>query len=204
MKDKLLDTYWKTHWKIVNACSPYYYRFFGHKHHIIKTKLTPAVWYDSDMRILYGVMAVVEYFVENDMQRWTRNEYEDQIDEINKSNRDPKTKELEVAHMSHQYNTELKIMDIYYWWKNYPNRLKEIEIALHNWSEYVNSFCKGNETEIDGFIHYLNNRDTIMNDQEKQIEHNKHKYITNLEMTLEKEEQDMLKQAIELRKYMWS
>ena len=69
-------------WKIRNYIrdnifNPIWFRIFGHKHHIVRTKLKPAPWYDTDTRMLYSVMALVEWYVENDMQVWSEKERKD-------------------------------------------------------------------------------------------------------------------------------
>ncbi len=162
-KDKF---YWPCYRWIRDHVSPIWYRFFGHKFHIVKTKLTPTSWIDTDQRMLYAVMDLVEWFVENDMSpNWTPEEYEEQVkwqkEELVKMG-EPNDPYGQLEGLKRQYEIDQNILKVYNWWKKYPEREKEI-----------------NECPMSDRYGELTDK-------------------------LEKEEQEMLKLAIEVRESMWS
>lgn len=123
-------------YKIRKIFGPYWYRFFGYKHHIIKTSLEPAVWYDTDTRILYAVMDTVKWYVDNDMRDpWTKAGLEAEIARI-KNEGNPEYQKDEIAQVRSSYEADLAAIEIAKWWENYPNREKEI--ALEKKSEKAN------------------------------------------------------------------
>jgi hypothetical protein len=147
--------------------------------------------------MLYAVMAIVEWFVENDMQFVTKEEFEKELEEIKKST----DNEYRAYHMESwimQYNRNSEILDIYKWWKNYPNREKEIDDALTAWHSYNESFS--DKKNILSFLGAKNN----MNEEQKAEENRLSERLHVSEKMLEVEEQEMLKKAIDLRAYMWS
>jgi len=170
------------YWGFINKISPIWYRFFGHKHHIIKTKLEPSAWIDTDYRMLYGVMALVEWFVENDMDKITEEDYHKELERMNKEDPDG-LKNMFIDHWKEQYKTNQEILKIYKWWKDYPNREKEIDIALSRWYENDGKYIFDNENKSDPKYR-----------QE----------LDELRDKLDREEQEMLKKAVELRRNMWS
>jgi hypothetical protein len=128
MADKF---YWPCYRGVRDIVSPIWYRFFGHKFHIIKTKMVPRSWIDTDERILYAVMDLVEWFVENDMYpNWTPEEFEEQIkyekEELIRMG-EPNDPYGQLEGLKRQYEIDQKILKVYNWWKKYPEREKEIE-----------------------------------------------------------------------------
>lgn len=194
MADKF---YWPCYRWTRDRISPIWYRFFGYKFHIVKTKLTPASWIDTEERILYAVMALVEWFVENDMMKMSKEYYEEELERINKEN-DPEYKQYYIDSWTEQYETDCKIVKIYDWWKNYPNRQKEIEKAMIIWFAYMDGF-KPDKNRI-----WWDDARKNMNESQKEEEKRLNDVYNALRDKLENEEQEMLKLAIELRKYMWS
>lgn len=193
--DNILDAYWFCY-RFIRDGNSAWYRFFGHKHHIVKTKLTPASWYDTDTRMLYAVMSLVEWFVENDMMKWSVEERQKELDRIEK---DPELYNGERECLKRQWEAEDGIVEVYKWWKNYPNRQKELKIALHTWSEYISNLQK-DRNDLKEFLNMHN----IMNDEQKIKEKELNGHLHHLEEKLKQEEQDMLKKAIDLREAMWS
>ena len=191
---KILKLYWGCRRFVRdNIFYPVWCRIFGHKHHIIKTKLPPSPWYDVDTRMLYGVMSLVEWFVENDMDdMFTVEEREKEITAINENkNYDDDMKKGMIDSIVCQDNSNRQIMLIYCWWKNYKNREKNIYDMLSEWHKEA---FKG--VEDDDFLSAINN-----NSQEslKLSEE-----FRKMEKRLKEEETEMLKKAIELRERMWS
>ena len=116
-----------TRYNIGKIIGPIWYRFFGYKHHIIKTSLAPAVWYDTDIRMLYAVMDTVKWFVDNDMDhQWTEESVKEEIEQI--KNEYPKEcQEQCMASIQNSYEADKTAISIVKWWENYPNREKEID-----------------------------------------------------------------------------
>jgi hypothetical protein len=108
------------------------YRFFGNKHHIIKTSLEPSDWYDTDHRMLYAVMDLVKWYVENDMLGyWTEDELEKEIDRVNREKEEfGWTEDFAQAHiedMKELYEAEQAILEIVEWWNKYSEQEDAIE-----------------------------------------------------------------------------
>jgi hypothetical protein len=114
-------------YSIGKITGPIWYRFFGYKHHIIKTSLKPAVWYDTDTRLLYAVMDTVKWFVDNDMNdQWTDGSVEEEIERIKIE--EPEESQAKIINLVEQsYEADQAAIRIAEWWKNYPAREKEIE-----------------------------------------------------------------------------
>ena len=197
--NKLNKFYWSCRNFIRNNIfEPSWYRIFGHKHHIVKTSLRPGPWIDTDERMLYAVMSLVEWFVENDMRAWTPKEREEELERIAKEEHAEYSKDLANSIKS-QWAAEDGIMEIYKWWQNYSNRQELIKMALHKWSDYIESFQKDKED----FLEFFKVRES-MNEEQKAKEEILNKALRDMENKLEQETQDMLKKAVELRESMWS
>jgi hypothetical protein len=77
------------------------------KYHIIPTGLKPN-WYQTDTRILYGIMNLIKYFVENELKE-----------------------DFKLRRNVDEYNETLKeIMEIYKWWINYDERQRQMDEVL--------------------------------------------------------------------------
>jgi len=175
-----------------NIFNPIWYRFFGHKHHIVKTKLRPEPWYDTDIRILYSVMGLVEWFVENDMIFFDEEERMDELERIDNEDSFVDKKNIERESVMHQWAIDDKIMEIYNWWKNYDKRKVEIEEAYDEWYDFVESQRKEGEDYLTTLFS-ISKEQSVIRDK-----------CIQLEEKLVQEEDEMLKKAIELRQYMWS
>jgi len=191
---KFEKAYWHVYRKIMRHIEPIYYNYFGYKHHIIKTELKPSAWYDSDSRILYGIMSVVRFYVEKDMMKISKEDFDNELHRIEKEEIH-EHKQHQIDQWVHQYESQEEIIKIYNWWLNYNNRQKEINNALHEWHKaatigqrHVLDFCT---------------KDRLTPEQ-KIEEERLSKRLHDLEDTLMNEEQEMLKKVIDLRFKMWS
>lgn len=194
---KVRMAYWSIYRKIeINIFEPVWYRFFGHKFHVVKTKLTPAPWYDTDTRMLYAVMALVEWFVENDMRIVNREDFELECKRIKVEDGDNAEESLKV--WTEQWEDSQKVIDIYKWWKSYDKRRNEIDESLHEWYKFVEKF--EDKDDILAFLHATKK----MNEEEKKEERRLSDYHEQLDEQLNKEEQEMLMMAVKYRKIMWS
>ena len=193
---KITKAYWNfRNWFRSSVFEPIWYRYFGHKFHIIRTGLKPGPWYDADTRILYSVMSIVSWFVENDMRIPTKEEYDREVDRIN-SEEDSEYKNSNLETWAKQYEEDGKIMAINLWWKAYPKRMKEIEKSLNEWHNYEKKF---KEDPDDWF-----GKTKPRTDEEEKEAQRLLDYHRGLESQLIKEEQEYLKMAIDLRDRMWS
>ena len=198
MNNKIDKVYWACYRKIRDVVAPVWYRFFGHKHHIIKTGLTPDAWYDLDTRLLYGNMELVKWFVENDMVYITPKEYE------NEKRRIIEDKTLianrwEEEQWERQYKEQQEILAIYTWWLFYDSRLKEIDKAFDATCHYDNSFVSNPKSVFS----LLCCQDNMNEEQKKESDRLRQLYDDKVSK-LEKEEKEMLHKIIDLKDRMWS
>jgi len=194
---KVDNMYWACYRAVRDIVAPVWYCFFGRKHHIIKTGLTPSCWYEVDTRLLYGNMELVKWFVENDMDVISAEEYEEEIKRVKEEDTGCGVDCLEQ--WTDQYEKQKQILDIYAWWLNYKNRLKDIAEALNVLSAYRCSFS----SDSDSFLSNLNS-DKNMNQEEK-VEYNRlQKLYWDKKEELDNEENKMLHKIIDLKGIMWS
>ena len=197
-KKSIRKKYWAfRNWFRDKIFQPIWYSFFGHKFHIVKTKLTPAPWYDTDTRMLYVVMGLVEWFVENDQRVWSADARKEELDRIEKEE-EGEFKKDQIEQLKEQWGRDDAIVDIYGWWKNYDRRQEEIREALNEWHSYV----QGTE-ESDDIMHFFARLNELNKNKDANAEALSDK-LQKLEDDLEKETQEMLKKAIDLRGAMWS
>ena len=102
------------------------------KYYLIDTGLSRGHWHDTDQKILYGMMALLKEFVEE----------EKPFEFINWDSDD-----------QHQ-NAKKEMVAIYEWWLNYEKRVEENDKALHEWS--LARFPGGGD-----FLKELNAPDTV-------------------------------------------
>jgi len=188
--DKIDDAYWWCHRNIRDEIfAPIWYRFFGHKLHIIKTSLRPAPWIETDTRILYAVMDTLKWFVEHDMDDWIIEHYEEKMADIEKIEGE-KVREVSLQLLNEKIEGEKEILDIITWWNNYNNRLQGLENALDEWIDSWGS--ARNSKEADN-LESPNPRDQELFDK-----------YTKMEQDLLDEEQEYLIRAIKIRHKAWS
>ena len=193
-----MTTYYKIRNVIMNFIEPIWYRFVGYKLHIIKTELTPSAWYDADTRILYAVMEIVKWYVENDMRIISKEEFEEEIERM-KRDENAEYLKLHIEAWTDQYNRDQEIIGIWKWWVNYNNRQEEVRLALRTWSNYIESCGDEDDDSLALFFR----KDKLTPEQNKEIDRLRDIH-NNLEEKLQEEEQVMLNKAIELRGGMWS
>lgn len=143
-------------------------RFFR-RYDLIRTNLPKTHWIDKDTIMLHGMMELLVDYVEGE-------------------------KALETIHWEgdplHSHAAK-EIREIYEWWKNYPNREKEIDEQLTKWS---NEFDK---RPAEGIADRLN----CTPSNNENIESEK---LRTMEDELGQEEQDMLHRLVGIRKFMWT
>jgi len=193
------DAYWACWRGIRDLVSPVWYRFFGYKHHIVNTELKPCSWIDTDTRMLYAVMALVKWFVENNMRIWSKKDYENELKRIKEKVGD-EYRDYELKSMTDQYEGDQKIIGIHKWWKNYDKRQEEIDEARNQWHDYIASF----QADKEDFMSFFNVEREKMNKVQRAKAKKLLDVLDNLEKKLADEEQEMLKLAVELRGRMWS
>ena len=136
---KYEDTLWtkikRWYRRKLSGLYDFWYGRITRKHWLIKTKLPKTAWHDSDKRILYGMMAVLDDFyrdeISQDFVAWDTDPY---------------------------YVSVKKEMDeIKAWWDNYENRQAEIREKLMMWSACVDrldgddqfSYLQGKTNEVE-------------------------------------------------------
>jgi hypothetical protein len=130
---------------------------FIRRQHIVYTELNPWDWHEPSERVLYAVMAVFMDFYENDITDWRESAEFQKINET--------------------------VQEIHKWWKNYPNRLKEIDELTNKW--YID-FIQSKKAETD------------------EERNRRFDLIYKMEKDIVSEEQEILKKVIDIRGYMWS
>lgn len=112
--DKIFKDYKKPNWfmrlwyKFKNTIENYYYGIKNGCPWLIRTRLPVNSWYDTDTRLLYGCMNLLVDFVEKE-QPFEHTDYDHD-------------------NVSRQIKKDIE--EIYSWWKNYENRLIEIDKNL--------------------------------------------------------------------------
>jgi hypothetical protein len=72
------------------------------------------------------------------MQVWSEKERKDEIDRIkSQENNGDSFRSDELDIIQRQFNEQDEVLKVYAWWKNYNNRQKDINEALHKWHNYV-------------------------------------------------------------------
>lgn len=116
IKDKWDDfVFWTQIWRLRDV-KTYLKNLIFRRKHIIKTKLPRGQWWDTDSRMLYGMMNLLMEFIEKENG-------ENGLEFIDWDS-DPIHKHIKE-----------EIIAIRDWWLNYQNRLNEIDKTLTNWSD---------------------------------------------------------------------
>lgn len=138
---------------------------------LIPTGLSKSGYHDKPELILHGMMRLIVDYVEVE-KCFERIEWESDPDHS------------KVAK---------DIKEIYAWWKDYPNRQKEINIALDNWHslKYPEGHFQFDTLNING-----------LDDTEEMKRYFKLHY--DMEEQLEKEAEMMLMKIIKIRNYLWT
>lgn len=142
------------------------------RYDLIRTGLSKGQYHDKPVLILYGMMELIVDFVE-------------------------KEKCFDIVDFdcnSYWRGVGDDIKEIYDWWKDYPNRQKEISVAVNNWHE---TKFDSRDTTPHGILACLDTRDT-----EEALRYNK---ITDyLENKLSEEETEMLIKIVKIRDALWT
>ena len=149
--------------------------YVSKKHWQITTKLPRTSWIDSDRRILYGMMQVLDEYYRDEISL-------DIVDWVN----DP-----------HQKEVKAKMDEIKAWWDNYPNRVKAIDNKLDAWYNCRCETRKDLNIEPDDILGWVNKEQT---DEEKQL----FDELSQMEIKLIEEEQEMLHKLVDIRREMWT
>jgi hypothetical protein len=143
--------------------------FLFHRYDLIRTGLDKGSWHDTDTVILYGMMNLLVQYVEiEDPTILTR--------EINKETFTCEEERI-MAERCAADDEEVKL--IYKWWKDYPNREKEIESKYDEYGK-----CRREKSDIKEECSFVE--------------------IVQMEDKLSEEEQDMLIRLIKVRGYLWT
>lgn len=159
-------------YKIRSLISYFRYRFVV-KHHLIRTGLRPG-WWDTDTRMLYGMMALLAEFVEKEKP-------EDTID---------------WDYDSDHAKTRDEFTTIYKWWKEYPMRQEEISDLLSKWHD-----CKFGK---EGIGKYSGDWVAKLNEPDTEEARKLFSDLSIAEEKLENDEQDMLTRLVKIRRYLWT
>lgn len=180
LKDKIIDkcvpaVFWRIKYKMHNI-------YYGIKNHqnFVYTGLPLSCWYDIDIRMLYANMNLLVEFVEKEKGLecidWSEGEWKD---------------------------VKAEIDIIYAWWKNYANRLKEIDDTLEKWSKLSDKAYNRKFVPSDRKDCYEVKEEVIDKNKQEESEKLFHN-LTKMETDLKKEETDMLCRLIKIREYLWT
>ena len=176
MLDKV-EEWWYDLWIYtwgLNHIRDLYYKLkylLWYRYDLIRTTLPKTQYHDTPVLVLYGMMNMVTEFIEVE-----------KCFEETDFNNGPKWEEAETI-----------LREVYAWWKDYPERQKEINLSLDNWHD--SAFDKHSDKD---FLEQLNNRkDTPESNRYSTI----HEY---LEEELTKEETEMLCKVVKIRSFMWT
>lgn len=112
------------------------------KHHLVKTTLSPWQWADTDHRMLYVNMALFEQFLKNEKP----------------------FESTDYTYNAYYRDLAKKMKMIDKWWKNYPQRLKDIDIALDVWHDGRNT---KNANKYSKKIHKMET--DLLNEEQKML-----------------------------------
>jgi hypothetical protein len=175
------DVFWNVRCYIRNR--------FIDKMQYLKTGLEPGKYYDLDDRIIHGLFNELKDFVETELA-W-----------MNQLSKDKKYRSRKLRSRSPEdgieylkWGMELKddngmptrqatsfaeILELYNWWKNYPNRPDPMDVS--GWSDIYD------DKTVDEAV-------------KNEVSHN----LFDLEEQQDKEEEDMLIRLIKVRKSLWT
>ena len=111
--ERVVDFWEFTIWNSTTSAWYYIKNCIWRKHHLIRTGLPRGQWYDTDTRMLYGMMNLLVEFID---------------------------KEKPFEHIDWDYDDFHKgirdeFLAIRAWWDNYQKRCEEIEQALTAWHD---------------------------------------------------------------------
>ncbi len=154
----------------------YLYLRFVYSHHRIRTGLVPGNFYDTDTRLLYGMMNLLIEFVD----------------------KEEPFEHAEWDHDEKHIHAAKEIKEIYAWWKNYENQEKEIEGSLDKWHEEAKPYTVPHTSKEGVYI----GDEFKVHKTKKEKELSKSHW--QLEDKLHKEEEEMLIRLIKIKDYLWT
>lgn len=114
-------------WNKINNKYWWVKNFLFNRYDLIRTGLDKGGWHDTDKVMLYGMMNLLVIYVEEEYSAVLEQEFLEKKTFICEEER------LMVENAIAE-NKEMK--EIYNWWKNYPNREKEIEAKYEEYGRY--------------------------------------------------------------------
>lgn len=176
------------------------------KTHYLKTGLKPGHYYDLDYRILHGLFNELVDFVEVDyayLSKWSLKKgaknykfkngrcVEAGLDYLDwacnmkyDKNWGMTKKDPKYGKLTNQAISAQKIEELYFWWKDRPNRPEPMAIAGLSWDK--------------------NKEDNLMDGKMTRKELSEFKKLAKIEADYEKEDTKMLIELIKIRKVLWS
>jgi hypothetical protein len=173
--EKIIDAYWFI-WKKQDIVKSFLRGLIINRQHVIDTHLPIRAWHEADVRMLYGMMSLLTEFMDH---------------EIFISDTDGVTD----ADAKYKYAVE-EMRAIYKWWKDYPKRQDEIDVALKKWDDRVLKITKEDDS-LNGLVDYLNQPTRDVEEERLAC------VLYKMQAILSKEEQDMLIRLVKIRKFMW-
>jgi hypothetical protein len=172
--EKIINLYYKIRYFIKNLPYRIKCRFY-YKSYIIKTSLNKWARHDTVEILLYGMMDAFKEFYEIEV-----------VDGV-------VCYECDEQHR----NVKRDMDEIYKWWCNYENRLKDIENALHEWytnsQKWITKPCETNPKYK-----------TIVFPERTPKETELWEKLNKMEEDLEKETEEMLLKLVKIRNFLWT
>jgi hypothetical protein len=168
---------------------------FIHPQWMVRAKtLKIGHWQDTLTRVLHINMEMLRYYIEQENHNYNNDDGDFEpweVKEFKKKERgEPSQFDGEYGLSMEQYQNKQDAWDIYLWWKDYPNREKEIENLYH---EIPRDDTDDDDCILKGFT-------------KEEMEKKKPYYdkIHEMEKKLEQEEQDNLIKLMKIRFSLWS
>jgi hypothetical protein len=155
----------------------YLYHRFKQSHHIKPTRLKKGAWHETDIMMLHGVMQLVVDFVEKQKPM--------EITEL-LLKREGKENDYDNCTENQKACAET-CLEVYEWWKKYPDREKTIEDMYDECS-------------------HVKKEGSFLSGIEESMEQNRSVYdkINKASEVLKEEETQMLKKIIVVRRMLWT
>lgn len=167
-----IDNTFRYSWGIKHVRQFYYsMKCLCNRHDLIRTNLGKTGYHDKPELILHGIMNLVVEFVETE-------------------------RAFELVDFNNGTQWEhagVTIMEVYEWWKDRPNREKEVGVSLDNW--YNHSVANNG----DGIILRINAPRPSSAQAQRYFD-----IHTHLEDKLRLEDDKMLGKVIEIRAFLWT
>jgi len=166
-----IDIFFSVWWrKLID--DPYYYVMYRWiwKSHLINSGLPKGKYHDMDNQMLYVIMNMIKKYVDDENPLWVLDE--------------PPNRNIP----RYQIETAIVCKEAYDWWKNYPNRLQQIEDIYEELPEQTD--------DVYNMFSNLNKPDKRRMEIYDKIHKEKEK--------LDKEAENMLIKIMKVRGGLWS